>query len=298
MISYSQNGEDVILMRALKHIDHGFYIDVGANHPSDDSVTKAFYDLGWHGINIEPLDEHIKQLEMARPRDINLQLAVGAETGEITLFNTSVRGLATASAAVAERHVRQGLTTSCSVVPMRRLADICTEYASKKDLHFLKIDVEGFEEDVLKGMDLRLFRPWILLIEATLPNSQEINIGWEPMILACDYQWVYFDGLNRYYLANEHAELHRAFYAPPNVFDNFITAEQQRLNIQLHSALKTAEREWMRANDAEYQLEQTRNALQVELDELYSSKSWKLTRPLRQMMGWLRILRSRLGKKK
>ena len=71
-ISYAQNGEDVMLTRALKHIERGFYIDVGANHPSDDSVTKAFYDRGWRGLNIEPLPEHIAQLRAARLRGINL----------------------------------------------------------------------------------------------------------------------------------------------------------------------------------------------------------------------------------
>ena len=150
-ISYAQHGEDVMLMRALKHVEHGFYIDVGANHPSEDSVTKAFYDLGWYGLNIEPRDEHIAQLRAERLRDINLQLAVGASVGEITLYNTEVRGLATASAEVAERHASQGLATHASVVPMRPLSDICAEYAAGREIHFLKIDVEGHELAVIAG---------------------------------------------------------------------------------------------------------------------------------------------------
>ena len=50
-ISYAQNYEDVMLWRALQHIENGFYIDVGAAWPDVDSVTKAFYDKGWRGIN-------------------------------------------------------------------------------------------------------------------------------------------------------------------------------------------------------------------------------------------------------
>ena len=57
-ISYAQNFEDVMLRRVFAELDTGFYIDVGANDPSADSVTKAFYDAGWHGINIEPLRNH------------------------------------------------------------------------------------------------------------------------------------------------------------------------------------------------------------------------------------------------
>jgi hypothetical protein len=43
-VSYAQNFEDVMLWRALRDIKGGFYIDVGANSPGMDSVTKAFYD--------------------------------------------------------------------------------------------------------------------------------------------------------------------------------------------------------------------------------------------------------------
>lgn len=57
-ISYAQNYEDVMLWRALKHIANGFYIDVGAAWPDKHSVTKAFYDRGWRGINIEPNPVH------------------------------------------------------------------------------------------------------------------------------------------------------------------------------------------------------------------------------------------------
>ena len=225
-ISYAQHGEDVMLMRALKHVEHGFYIDVGANHPSEDSVTKAFYDRGWRGLNIEPLPEHIAQLRAARLRDINLQVAAGASEGEITLYNTPVRGLATASAEVAQRHASQGLATIASVVPMRPLADICAQYVAGQDIHFLKIDVEGFETDVLQGMDFQRFRPWIALVEATLPNSQQISADWEPLVVNAGYRKVFFDGLNRYYIAEEHPELADAFAAPPNVFDGYITAKQ------------------------------------------------------------------------
>lgn len=54
MISYAQNFEDVMLWRALKHVKKGFYVDVGAWSPDNDSVTRFFYENGWHGINIEP----------------------------------------------------------------------------------------------------------------------------------------------------------------------------------------------------------------------------------------------------
>ena len=104
LISYAQNFEDVMLWRALKHVESGFYIDVGANDPEIDSVTKAFYEQGWWGINIEPIPQWFERLQKERPRDINLQLAAGSEPGEITLFEITDTGLSTAEKAFVEGH--------------------------------------------------------------------------------------------------------------------------------------------------------------------------------------------------
>ena len=82
-VSYAQNFEDVILHRVLKEVKKGFYIDVGANDPVIDSVTKAFYDDGWHGINIEPVSEWFEKLQLVRPNDINLQTGVGAKKADL-----------------------------------------------------------------------------------------------------------------------------------------------------------------------------------------------------------------------
>ena len=53
-VSHAQNFEDVMLHRALRHVTKGFYVDIGADHPTDLSVTKAFYDRNWRGIGLIP----------------------------------------------------------------------------------------------------------------------------------------------------------------------------------------------------------------------------------------------------
>lgn len=72
-LSYAQNFEDVMLHRAFRNVERGFYVDVGAFDPTHDSVTKAFYDRGWNGINIEPIPEYHARFTAERPRDINLR---------------------------------------------------------------------------------------------------------------------------------------------------------------------------------------------------------------------------------
>jgi hypothetical protein len=86
-ITYAQNFEDLMLWRALHDVKVGFYIDVGAADPDEDSVTRAFYDRGWRGINIEPTPEYFEALVAARPRDITLRCLAGAALGEAELYH-------------------------------------------------------------------------------------------------------------------------------------------------------------------------------------------------------------------
>ena len=85
-LSYSEYYEDLILYLLLFDIKKGFYIDVGAYDPVNVSVTKFFYSKGWRGINIEPQPGKIELFQKDRPNDINLQLAVGKQKGNITLY--------------------------------------------------------------------------------------------------------------------------------------------------------------------------------------------------------------------
>ena len=250
-ISYAQNYEDVILWRALKHVQHGFYIDVGANDPTVDSVTKAFYDRGWRGINVEPLKSHHQDLLRARPNDINLLCAAGPEYGQIDIWECDVRGWATASEDVIQKHEKDGHSGVLHKVALFPLRDICEQYA-QGDIHFLKIDVEGFERDVLMGMNFKKFRPWIVLIEATKPNSaEEIYEDWETLIVSNDYIFVYADGLNRFYVSKEQLpSLRDKLRHPPNVFDSYIRIQQ--LDSELRAQTSEAE-----AQQLARQLEQT-----------------------------------------
>jgi FkbM family methyltransferase len=245
LISYAQNQEDIMLWRAVQNVRQGFYIDVGAAHPSDLSVTKLFYDHGWSGINIEPNADYYERLIAERPRDVNLAVVATSAPGERVFHHVIGTGLSTLDNETALQHERKGFKVKTAMVQCRTLADICVDYRPNGSIHFLKIDVEGSEGEVLKGADFRRFRPWIVLVEATRPMSQDLDyVSWEPALLEHDYQFVWFDGLNRFYVASEHvAHLIEHFSVQPNVFDGFVRAADllDRIRLSENHARERAE---------------------------------------------------------
>ncbi|MEH2040891.1 FkbM family methyltransferase [Nostoc sp.] len=223
-ISYAQNFEDVLLNRVFKHKNQGFYIDVGALDPLFDSVTKAFYDIGWSGINIEPIKECYKLFEEERQRDINLNIALGNSEGILEFFQVVGQpGNSTLNKELAYKIAKEkGLDVSKYPVPVKTLAEVCKKYVNQK-IDFLKIDVEGVEEEVILGGNWDIFRPTILVIEATLPDTNircENNIP--IFLMGKGYQKVFFDGINDYYLSEESGDLVKYFGFPVNTLDDYI----------------------------------------------------------------------------
>ena len=223
-ISYAQNFEDVLLNRIFKHKRKGLYIDVGALHPTFDSVTKAFYDRGWSGINIEPIKDYYNIFEQERSRDINLNIALSNFSGKLDFFEVVGQpGNSTLNKEIAYKIAQEkGLDVFQSTVLVKKLTEVCQEYVNQK-IDFIKIDVEGLEEQVILGGDWKKFRPTVLVIETTLPNTNircESNV---PVFLnQKGYQHVFFDGINDYYIVKESSNLAQHFSFPVNVLDFYV----------------------------------------------------------------------------
>ena len=226
MISYAQNGEDVVLDRVFPADHIGFYVDVGASDPTVDSVTKHFYDRGWHGVNVEPAEGALRALREARPRDINLGIGLAASPGEQVFYELPVQmtGCSTFSGKLAEEYRAGGWQLSSRTVQVITLAQLCEEHAAGETIDFLKIDVEGGEADVLAGGDFEQVRPRVVVVEATVPGSRTpAHQAWEPELLQARYSFVLFDGLNRFYVRQEEAALGGLLASPANVLDDYVS---------------------------------------------------------------------------
>lgn len=311
--SYAQNFEDVMLWRALGHIQHGFYVDLGAWSPDYDSVTRAFYERGWRGVNVEPNPKLWGQLVQRRPLDVNLRVAVAATAGTVLMNFVENSGLSTLDDSIAIAHEAAGWSSQREEVRVVRLEDIFREFVvADQPIHFLKIDVEGLECEIIRDFSWSLYRPWVLVIEATKPMSQEASYeDWEPVLLESAYGFVFSDGLNRFYVAKEHFELAVKFKDPPNYFDQFELAQhaetreslERLVVLQSQTAQELAEARisvaGLPVGDRDdkrklFELEAARQGLLARVQALEGSVSWRITAPLRQTLTWMQAPVSRL----
>ena len=212
-LSYAQNLEDYHLAQAFAEQafagqSEGFYIDVGAGHPVADNVSCWFYLNGWRGIVVEPQAELAALYAHVRPRDIVECCALGRTAGTVDFHAVErLHGFSTLIEDVANRAETFGASHTTRRVQMKTLAGICEEHGVGR-IDFLKIDVEGAEGDVLAGGDFARFRPRVILAEALAPGTlAEAWQGWQPFLLERDYEFVLFEGLNRFYVDKRDAAL-------------------------------------------------------------------------------------------
>lgn len=221
-VSYAQNYEDVMLNRIFRGKKQGFYIDIGAFHPFFKSTTNAFYQAGWNGINIDVSQVNISNFEHYRDRDINICAAIGKDGAEKEFFIVEGTTRSTSLPELAVKYKAEKMPGSFKKVKTVSLTALC-ELNKVQEIDYISIDVEGSEKDVLESFDLEKFRPKVIVIEATYPETQNPSWhSWEMHLTESGYSCAYFDGLNRFYVHSSSSELGKHFQIPPNYFDDFI----------------------------------------------------------------------------
>jgi len=168
IVSYSQEGEDLVLRRFLKDETKGFYVDVGAHHPQRFSNTYYFYQKGWRGINVDADPDLVKEFDARRPRDINITAGVGSDGRELTFYVFNEKALNTFDQEIARKHSK---IMDYSIVEERTikivtLSKILDKHLpNKQRIDFMSVDVEGNDLDVLKSNNWDIYRPRFLLVE-------------------------------------------------------------------------------------------------------------------------------------
>jgi FkbM family methyltransferase len=191
--SYAQEGEDRILWRIFEGEPAGFYVDVGAHHPTRFSNTYLFYREGWRGLTIDADPGAAPLFARRRPRDTHVCVGVSDAPGRLMYYrfdesalNTFDADLAAQRAKIGRYRALPGITVELTTLA----AQMHRHVRAGQEIAFLSVDVEGYDARVLRSGDWQAYRPRYVLAEslgaslATLSSDECClfmrSVGYEP----------------------------------------------------------------------------------------------------------------------
>ncbi|MDZ4792716.1 MAG: FkbM family methyltransferase [Bacteroidota bacterium] len=166
---YSQAGEDAILSKTfsfLLPVKNGFYVDIGSYHPFRHSNTYLLYKAGWRGVNIDPRPGSKALFDRYRGRDINIEAGIGGEDASMTYYMLDENSVMNTFS--KDNLVKLGVfgqVKKTVEVPVFTFATLLEKYPDIKTIDYLNIDAEGFEMEILAGMNLDAVMPKVISIE-------------------------------------------------------------------------------------------------------------------------------------
>ena len=168
---YSKNGEDLYLKKIFKNKKYGNYVDIGAYHPYRLSNTYLLYKKGWDGINIDINKISIDLFNIARPKDINLNIAISnKKEKKIFYYKKELYPMNTLNKDFGKLFFKSKKNIKKDFVMSHPFSYIAKKI--KKNVDLLNIDVEGHEYQVLRGINFKKNKFKIILIEISHFNKE------------------------------------------------------------------------------------------------------------------------------
>lgn len=148
--------------------ERGFYIECGANDGLMQSNTLRLERLGWSGLLIEPSPEAYKNLIKNRSNQNIFSNCALVSSDEIKTVCGDFDGSLMASVGSARTMNEKKIN-----VQARTLQSILDENGISQ-IDFFSLDVEGYEYEVLRGIDLQRNPPTFILVELYDTNFVDV----------------------------------------------------------------------------------------------------------------------------
>ncbi|GAT31994.1 methyltransferase, FkbM family [Terrimicrobium sacchariphilum] len=176
---FAQEGEDAVLAGLIdpEWNRKGFFVDVGAHHPTRFSNTWMFYQAGWRGINIDPTPGSMVPFRELRSEDVNLEVAISREAAVRKFYcynEPALNGIDNdRREELKDTHYKLERILDIETLP---LSEILKRHRERfVSPSFLTIDVEGLEVEVLSSVDLQKYSFDFILVEQMLPDLMALG---------------------------------------------------------------------------------------------------------------------------
>jgi hypothetical protein len=257
-VSYAPNREDVVIWRALGHVDAGRYIDVGVESPQQSSATFALYEHGWRGVCVASSATDSDELLRSRPHDS----VVAADAGPAAVHTM----LSQNGGAVGEHTV-----------------------------HLLRVKAGQVEPRALDSLDLLDWEPWVLVVAADTESSGELQ-EWLSRAGRAGYQLRLFDGVSRFFVAPAQVDvLGDALSYPACTRDHFVVTQQLMTEARIQELERVSAEQAQAVDELTSQLVRWRGEVldhwvaactsspqaSAELEAMRATVSWRVTKPFR-----------------
>jgi FkbM family methyltransferase len=151
--------------------DRGFFVEAGANDGFTQSNTYWLERFrGWRGLLVEPMPELAAEARLSRPAATVVECALAPDDAPGQRLRMKFGDLMSAVDGAREADW-EGFGTILGWrdpyeldVPARTLSSLLEEIDAP-ELDLLSLDVEGFEEPALRGLDLERHAPRYVLVE-------------------------------------------------------------------------------------------------------------------------------------
>lgn len=159
----------IIVEKYLKNISNGFFIECG----SCDGIfqSNTYYletELNWSGLLVEPNPDYVKECILNRPNSIVYNCALVSfdyTENDISLYSIASKG---AMGTVGGRGIWKNESETPvfhDKIAVKTLTEILNEIQPPK-INFMSLDVEGYELNVLSGLNFDKYIPEILVVES------------------------------------------------------------------------------------------------------------------------------------
>lgn len=196
--SWSQGGEDLVLLELLGSRGPGTYVDVGAFHPRWGSNTFALYQHGWSGINIDARPGSMGAFRRNRRRDINLEIGVGPAASVLDFYVFADDELSTFDADLAKLRQKSHSLLTVEQVEVAPLVSLLEKYRPS-GVDLLLVDAEGYDVAILKSNDWTRFRPQIVVAESLSVGDRLEDSEVARFMSTIDYRLVAATGMNLFF---------------------------------------------------------------------------------------------------